>query len=132
VIVLKYLRAIAFRYWALAGCGWIVLAAMWLPAGALVRVAAVYLFVLVGAGFSLAAMMTRDTAERWVLAIALSASLAILVSVVCTVLRNDSMVLRIALLATVNSVAALLLGIRANRQKCSATAVGGEEVVSWR
>jgi uncharacterized membrane protein ArfB len=115
MIALQRLRAIEFRYWVLAAYGWGALAVTLLPAGTPVRVAVVYLFVLTGPGFVLSALMVDDAAERWVLTIALSVALAILVSVAMTAVRNDSMPLRMAVLAAVNTVAALLWGMRAGR-----------------
>jgi hypothetical protein len=123
----RRLRAIRFRYWVLAAVGWLALAAILLPAGTPVRVAAVYLFVLVGSGFALSALMAHDAAERWVLTIALSASLTLLVSVAMTILRNDSMPLRVAVLAAVNTVAAVLWALRAGRADGAAGSDGEKD-----
>ena len=113
----QHLRAIGPRYWVMAAYGWIAVAALWLPAATPLRVTIIYLFALAGPGFALSGLITRDAAERWVLTIALSGSLAIVVSVAMAVLCTDSMPLRFALLAAVTSVAALSLGIRAGRDK---------------
>jgi len=115
MIALQRVRAIEFRYWVLAASGWAALAVTLLPAGTPVRVAVIYLFVLTGPGFALSAPIADDAVERWVLTIALSVSLAIVVSVAMTVVRNDSTSLRIAVLAAVNTVAALLWGLHAGR-----------------
>jgi hypothetical protein len=115
MIALQRFRAIEFRYWVLAAYGWAALAVLLLPAGIPVRVAVIYLFVLTGPGLALSALIADDAVERWVLTVALSVSLAILVSVAMTVVRNDSMSLRIAVLAAVNTGAALLWGMRAGR-----------------
>jgi hypothetical protein len=74
-------------------------------------VTAVFLFTLVVPGFALSSMIATGLAERWVMTVALSVALAIVVSVVMTALRNDSMSLRIALLALVTTVAALARGL---------------------
>lgn len=127
---LRRLGAIQTRYWILAASGWIVLAAMWLPAGTPVRVTAVYLFTLAGAGFAGSALITSDVVERWVLTVALSASLAILVSVAMTTIRNDSMPQRIAVLAAINSVAAVVWGLRAARARLDACDASLQAVAS--
>jgi len=112
----NWLRHLPLRCWLLVGYGWIVLAlTVLLPPGDPVRIAAVFVFVLTGPGLGISAVLTRDIAERWVLTIALSASLAILVSVVMTVMRNESTPLRIALLAAVNTVAAVVWGVHAGK-----------------
>ncbi|QZT62302.1 DUF1616 domain-containing protein [Mycolicibacterium austroafricanum] len=115
MITLRGVTLIRFRYWALAAAGWTSLAAMWLPAGTPVRVLVVYLFMLVVPGFAMSALIATGLAERWVLTVALSATLAILVSVVMTALRSDSTSLRIALLAAVTTVASLACGLRRAR-----------------
>lgn len=110
--MLSCLRDIRLRFWVLATTGWIVLATvMLLPPASPVRVIAVFLFVLAGPGYPMSAVVARDAAERWVLTIALSAALAIVVTVVMTVIRNESLPLRIAVLAAVTTVAAVVWGI---------------------
>lgn len=118
MIELRELAQIPPLYWILAAAGWVAMAATWLPEGAPVRVVVVYLFVLFGPGLALSAAIATDRAERWVLAVALSASLAIVVSVLMTALRDDSMAHRIASLAAVTTVAALTFGLREARARC--------------
>ncbi|MGV0716362.1 hypothetical protein ABQE93_13255 [Mycolicibacterium sp. XJ662] len=97
----------------MATTGWVVLAiVMLVPPASPVRVIAVFLFVLTGPGYPMSALVARDVSERWVLAIALSAALAIVVTVVSTVVRNDSIPLRIAVLAAVTTVASIAWGMR--------------------
>lgn len=108
---LRRLTGIKAEYWALASLGWFTLAAGSLPPATPWRVTAVFLFTLVVPGFALSSMITTGLAERWVMTVALSVALAIVVSVVMTALRNDSMSLRIALLALVTTVAALARGL---------------------
>ncbi|MCV7219560.1 hypothetical protein [Mycolicibacterium elephantis] len=108
------LRDIRIRFWVLAATGWVVLAiVMMMPPASPIRVVAVFLFVLAGPGYPMSALLVRDTSERWVLTIALSAALAILVTVVMTVLRYGSLPPRIAVLAAVTTIAALAWGKRA-------------------
>ena len=109
---LRQLLTVEVRYWALAAVGWAALAATALPAATPVRVTAVYLFTLIVPGFALSAFVTTNLVERCVLAVALSASLAIVVSVLMTALRNDSMLQRVALLAGVTTIASLTYGLR--------------------
>ncbi|MFV1364589.1 hypothetical protein AAHH97_14235 [Mycolicibacterium elephantis] len=112
--MLIFLRDIRSRFWAVAATGWVVLAIVILmPPASPIRVVAVFLFVLAGPGYPMSALLARDISERWVLTVALSAALAILVTVVMTVLRNESIPLRIAVLAAVTTVAALAWGKRA-------------------
>lgn len=105
------LREIRTRFWVLAAAGWVVLAiVLVLPPASPIRVAAVFLFVLAGPGYPMSHLLARDTSERWVLTIALSAALAIVVTVVMTVLRYGSLPPRIAILAAVMTFAALAWG----------------------
>jgi uncharacterized membrane protein len=101
------LRTASLRHLALAGSGWItLLGAAVMPPASLARVVVVFGFVLVCPGLAVSALLpARDPAERWVLIIALSTSLAILVSVALTVLRTESVTLRVALLAVITTVA---------------------------
>ncbi|BBX20090.1 hypothetical protein CRI77_12185 [Mycolicibacterium duvalii] len=118
MIEIRDLAQIPPLYWILAAAGWVALAATWLPEGTPLRVLVVYVFVLFGPGLALSAAIATDQVERWVFAVALSASLAIGISVLMTALRNDSMAHRIALLATVTTVAAVTFGLREARARC--------------
>jgi hypothetical protein len=94
----------------LASSGWITLVGILvLPAGSLARVVLVFCFVLGCPGLAVSQLLpAREPVERWVLAIALSTSLAILVTVALTVLRIDSIPLRLGLLALITTVAVLI------------------------
>ena len=92
----------------LAASGWLALLTTLLPLGNPVRVAAVFGFVLICPGLALSPLISRDPIERLVLTLALSASLGILVSVGATVVRNDSMLLRLAVLAVITTVAVVV------------------------
>jgi hypothetical protein len=116
VITLRHVRMMKLRYWLLAAFGWVTLALTYLPAGTPVRVTAVYLFGLAGPGFAIAGLVVRDSAERCVLTVAISASLGVLISVAMTLLHNDSSSLPIAALAAVTTVAAILWGIRSSHE----------------
>jgi uncharacterized membrane protein len=103
----RSLRTAALWQLILAASGWItLLGILVLPPGSPSRVVLVFGFVLVCPGFAVSGLLpAREPAERWVLAIALSTSFAILVSVALTVLRIDSVTLRLGLLAVITTVA---------------------------
>ena len=63
-------------------------------------------------GLAISRLVSRDTIERCVLTVALSMSLAILVSVAATVARNNSITLRLVVLAAITSIAVLAGNIR--------------------
>lgn len=94
----------------LAASGWItLLGILVLPPGSPPRVLLVFVFVLICPGFAVSGLLpAREPAQRWVLTIALSMSFAIVVSVAFTVLRIDSVALRLGLLALVTTVAVLI------------------------
>lgn len=93
----------------LAASGWLTWLATLLPAGSALRVALVFAFVLTCPGLALTLLMpVREAAARWVLAVALSMSVALLLNTLLTVLSNDSLPLRLALLASLTTAAALI------------------------
>jgi uncharacterized membrane protein len=80
-----------------------------LPPASPLRAVLVFCFVLSCPGLAVSALLrVRDPVERWVLSIALSMSFAILVTVVLTLLRIESVTLRLALLAVLTTVAVLV------------------------
>jgi hypothetical protein len=117
------LRTITDRQWALAGSGWITLLCMeCLPPGSLLRTMVVFGFVLFCPGFAVAGLVpTHDAAERWVLAVALSMSLGLLVSVTFTVARDDSVALRIGTLALITTTAVIADAVGSPPQRNSFT-----------
>jgi uncharacterized membrane protein len=69
----------------------------------------VFVFVLFCPGFAVAGLLpTRESAERWVLAVALSMSFGLLVSVAFTVMRDDSVTRRLGSLALITTIAVLV------------------------
>lgn len=104
------LRTIRVRQWALASSGWITLLGVeHLPSGSPPRVLLVFVFVLFCPGFAVAGLLpTRESAERWVLAVALSMSFGLLVSVAFTVMRDDSVTRRLGSLALITTIAVLV------------------------
>jgi hypothetical protein len=105
----SYLRTISARRWALASSGWITLLCMeYLAPGSLLRTLVVFGFVLFCPGFAVASLLpTRESVERWVLAVSLSLSLGLLVSAAFTVMREDSITLRMRTLANITTLAVL-------------------------
>jgi hypothetical protein len=103
------LPTISGRQWALASSGWITLLCMeYLAPGSLLRTLVVFGFVLFCPGFAVAGFVpTRESAERWVLAVALSMSLGLLVSVAFTVIRVDSVTHCIETLAVITTTAVI-------------------------
>jgi hypothetical protein len=93
----------------LAGSGWLTwLGVLLLPAGSAPRVALVFGFVLICPGLAVSLLLpVREAAVRWVLAVALSMSLVILLNTALTVISNDSLPLRLAALASITTIAAL-------------------------
>jgi hypothetical protein len=105
--ILDYLAMVPVGQLLLASSGWLTLAAEQLPLGNPARIAAVVGFMLICPGLAISRLISRDTIERWMLTAAVSTSLMILVSVAATVMRDDSMTLRLAVPAAVTSVAVL-------------------------
>lgn len=99
------------RRWLLllAGTGWLtLLGVLLLPEGSPPRVALVFGFALTCPGWAVCLLLpVREAAERWVLAVALSMSLAILVNTALTVISNGSILLRLTVLALITTIAAL-------------------------
>ncbi|GAB2515590.1 hypothetical protein GCM10027167_17700 [Nocardia heshunensis] len=93
-----------------AASGWLALAAVaYLPADTPLRIAAVFGFVLLGPGFAISGLLSSgDRLERWVLTVALSLSLGLLVTVGFTELRDSSVDQRLAVLAAVTTMATLV------------------------
>jgi hypothetical protein len=91
----------------LAASGWITLLGIHvLPPGSPPRVVLVFGFIMACPGLAVSGLLpAREPAERWVLTIALSTSFAIVVSVALTVLRIESVALRLGLLAVITTVA---------------------------
>ncbi|MGH3570852.1 MAG: hypothetical protein ACRDUW_03335 [Pseudonocardiaceae bacterium] len=104
------LRAAPAWQLVLALSGWITMTGIvLLPPGSPPRLMLVFGFVLVCPGFAVSGLLPlRELAERWVLAIALSTSFAILITVALTVLRIDSVTLRMGLLALITTLAVLI------------------------
>jgi uncharacterized membrane protein len=93
----------------LAASGWLTWVGLLLPAGSPVRVLLVLVFVLLCPGLAVSLLVPiREWAVRWVLAVALSMSLALLLNTALTVVSNDSWPLRLAVLASITTIAALL------------------------
>ena len=112
--------------WALASSGWITLLCVnYLPPGSLPRVLVVFGFVLVCPGLAVAGLIpTRESPERWVLAVALSVSFGLLVSVAFTVMRVESVIPQIVSLAVITTLAVLSNAIVAWRWPTSAAPAG--------
>ncbi|WP_201453275.1 hypothetical protein [Rhodococcus sp. T7] len=86
------------------------------------RAPVIFAFVLICPGLAVARLLpTREPAELWVVAVALSMSFGLLVSVAFTVLRNDSTMLRMLTLALVTTVATVVDICRSARHAASAT-----------
>jgi uncharacterized membrane protein len=104
------LRTIRFRQLALACSGWLTLLGVeYLPAASISRMMLVFFFVLVCPGLAVARILPmRESAERWVLAVALSISFGLMVSVGFTIMRNDSITSRLASLALIITLAVLV------------------------
>jgi uncharacterized membrane protein len=80
----------------------------------------VFVFVLFCPGFAVAGLLpTRESAERWVLAVALSMSLGLLVSVAFTMMRNDSVTQRLGSLALIPTIAVLVDAVVSARRHTS-------------
>lgn len=108
--LIRLLRTIRARQLFLAGSGWITLLGVtYLPPGSPPRVVLVFAFILLCPGFAVSGLLVaRESAERWVLSVALSMSFALLVSVAFSVLRNDSLTLSLAVLALITTIAVLV------------------------
>lgn len=104
------LRTIPTQRLLLALSGWVtMMGTLVLPSGSALRTMLVFGFVLVCPGFAVARLLpVGDLTERWVLAIALSTSVAILITVALTVLSIDSTTLRVGLLALITTLAVLI------------------------
>jgi hypothetical protein len=101
---------------ALACSGWLTWLGQLLPPGFPLRVLVVFGFVLICPGLALTLLLPlREAVVRWVLAVALSVSLAILLNTVLTIASNDSLPLRLAVLATITTVAAVAAPLDAAR-----------------
>jgi hypothetical protein len=93
----------------LAASGWLALVATALPAGNLVRIAAVALFLFFAPGVAVVRHWRgRDPLGRFILAIALSAALAMLVAEGQALAHVWAPRLTLVLLAGITSVAALV------------------------
>ncbi|MFI1912330.1 hypothetical protein [Nocardia sp. NPDC020380] len=104
----KPLSRIRIRHLLLAASGWLALAAFsYLPDGMPVRVLAVFAFVLFCPGLAISGLLTEDRLQRWVLTVALSISFGVLVTVAFNELHDDSTVQRLAVLASVTTVATI-------------------------
>jgi hypothetical protein len=112
------LGAIPPWQWALASSGWITLLCVnYLAAGSLPRVIVVFAFVLVCPGLAVVGLIpTKELPERWVLAVALSMSFGLLVSVVFTVMRVESVMPQIVSLALITSLAVLINAVVSGRR----------------
>jgi hypothetical protein len=105
-----FIRTIRAAQWALASSGWItLLCVQYLPSASPPRILLVFGFILFCPGFAVARLVpTREPAERWVVAIALSMSFGLLVSVAFTLTRDDSVTLRVGSLALITTIAVLV------------------------
>lgn len=123
------LRTIRVRQWALASSGWITLLCVeHLPSGSPPLALLVFFFVLFCPGFAVAGLLpTRESAERWVLAVALSLSFGLLVSVAFTVMQDGSATHRLGWLALITTTAVLVDVVVSTRGRIS-LAPAGEKV----
>ena len=96
----------------LGASGWLTLAAEQLPPGNPARIVAVFGFMLTCPGLAISRLVSRDTIERCVLTVALSMSLAIMVSVAAVAVSIGSITLRLVVLAAITSIAVLAGNIR--------------------
>lgn len=115
------LRTIGAGRCALASSGWITLLGVYyLPAGSPPRALLVFAFVLFCPGFAVARLLpTQETAERWVLGVALSMSCGLLVSVAFTVMRDGSLTGRLGSLALITTIAVLVDAVVSARRQTS-------------
>lgn len=122
-------RVMPASQWALAGSGWITLLCVtYLPPASPPRVLVVFGFVLFCPGFAVARLVpTRASAERWVLTVALSMSFGLLVSLAFTMMRDDSVPLRIGSLALITTLAVLLNALVSSRRRISVASVNEKE-----
>lgn len=125
-----FIRTIRAAQWALASSGWItLLCVQYLPSGSPPRVLLVFGFVLFCPGFAVARLVpTREPAERWVVAIALSMSFGLLVSVAFTLMRDDSVTLRVGSLALITAIAVLVDAVVSPRRRTSLAPAGDAEL----
>jgi hypothetical protein len=116
-----YLGRIRAAQWALASSGWITLACVeLLPSGSPPRVLLVFVFILLCPGLAVARLvLRRESAELLVVAVPLSMSLGLLVSVALTVLRVDSVMLGVGSLALITTIAALAEALWRRRARFS-------------
>ena len=98
----------------LGASGWLTMVGVQLlPPGSAPRVALVFGFVLICPGLAITLLLPiREAAMRWVLAVALSISTAILLNVATTMIQNDSVALRLAALALITSIPPVLVAGR--------------------
>jgi hypothetical protein len=115
------------RRWPLllAGSGWLTLVGvMILPAGSGLRVALVFSFALTCPGLAISLLLPiREGAVRWVLAVALSISIAVLVNTAFTVISIGSVALRLSVLALITMIAALVATVREAGEAVAASRV---------
>ncbi|MFB7874112.1 hypothetical protein ACFC06_02595 [Nocardia sp. NPDC056064] len=114
------LRTTPLVTWLLAGSGWLTLLCVHTisPDGPLsmLRTLIVFGFVLLCPGLAVARLLPlREDIEVWVVGIALSLSLGLLVSVAFTAARNDSTTSRLVTLAIVPTAAAAVQVLRSAR-----------------
>lgn len=96
----------------LACSGWLTWLGLLLPAGSALRVVLVFGFVLVCPGLAVTLLLpVREAAMRWVLSVALSMSLALVLNTVLTIVSDDSLPLRLAVLASITTVASVIAGV---------------------
>jgi uncharacterized membrane protein len=111
-------RLVRLRWWLLGASGWLtMLGVQLLPPGSAPRVALVFGFVLICPGLAFSLLLPIcEAAMRWVLAIALSISIAIVLNVALTMIHDGSVTLRLAALALITSVAVVVAACRPLRQ----------------
>ncbi|MEE2031642.1 hypothetical protein [Rhodococcus chondri] len=121
-------RAIPPGLWMTAVAGWLALLCTKVITPdstiAVLRPVAVFAFVLIGPGWAVAKCIPlQTTLERWVVAVAFGMSSVLLVSVGFTFARNDSMELRLVILAAIATTASVAAMYRAIRSTTSDEAV---------
>lgn len=105
----SWFRSIDAWQWGLACSGWLTMLGMvGLPPGLPLRTVLVFGFVLLCPGLAIAGLIpVRDPLERWTIGVASSMAAALLVSLVFTLLRADSVMPRIGTLALLTTLAVL-------------------------
>ena len=117
-------KAIPVTTWILAVSGWAVLALTNLPPAAPIRSASVFFFVLLCPGLALSALLPASGMERWTLAVSLSIAVGLLVTTAMNLADIGSFLWRLAVLATVTTLAAVAGGVISMRRNAAYTRIG--------